>query len=389
MIVVKRPYGSFNLRIVNAKNPNNIRAHMNVEFEKNNANKPPHVYLASGRTEPAYRPPLPGQTGKKYDYGTIIRALASQIAENVGSRKTMQISVNSERLLPSSTMLPISGRIMKKIGAEILWGHSGTGATLKVSYKKFPSVAKSVLKSKKVRIPNIPPNVNYSNQIRKLQNEAVREYARNVNTRVLPLPVLHQYINKKLNNMGFTQLKTKINVMKRRIPINHKYTTLEALLQYYTNTLKKFEKERALAVSKLKQRLVKRLAKPRTRSKTVTVPHTSKSMKIQMIDTARAYIATHANLRRNAPSLNRRLGLLRNDILRNTNSNASHRHNLPNNKWSFVNFENSNNRYIFVKGVLEKNNNNEGNWRGGDVSFDRFTQNGRNFAEVMYHHRRN
>jgi hypothetical protein len=111
---------------------------------------------------------------------------------------------------------------------------------------------------------------------------------------------------------------------------------------------------------------------------------------IRMIDTARAYVAVDDELRRNAPNLNRRLGLLRNDILRHlnhTNTSMSHRHNLPNNKWSYVNAINNNNRYIFVKRVLEKNNNNQGNWRGGGVSFNRFTQNGRNFEAYEYHNR--
>ena len=376
IIAVKGNYGNVNLRIVNSNNTNRVRAHMEVHFNKNNDNKPPYVYLASGRTEPAYRPPQPGQTGRKYDYGTIIRALASQIAENVGSHKTMQISINAESLLPSRTMLPISGRIMKKIGAKILGGHSGSGATLKISYKKFPSVAKAVLKSKKVRIPILPPNVNYSNQIQKLQNEAVREYSRNnVNTRVLPLVELHGYINKKLNNMGFTQLKSKINVMKRRIPINHKHATLKALLNYYTNTLKKFEKERAVAVSKLKMRLAKKITKPKSRSKTVTVPHTNKSRKIQMIDTARAYVASNANLRKNAPNLDRRLEQLRYQVMLNKNN-----HTINNNKWSRVAVNNDNNRHIMVSGVVEKNNTNKNKWNRGDVNFENFTPNGRNFG---------
>lgn len=118
-------------------------------------------------------------------------------------------------------------------------------------------------------------------------------------------------------------------------------------------------------------------------------PNYSRQLKfIRMIDTARAYVAADEELRRNAPNLNRRLGLLRNDILRHLNhtSTNAHVHTLPNNKRSYVNFNNNNNyRSISVMRVLEKNNNNEGNWRGGDVSFNRFTQNGRNFADVIYH----
>lgn len=112
---------------------------------------------------------------------------------------------------------------------------------------------------------------------------------------------------------------------------------------------------------------------------------------LRMIDTARAYVATNANLRRNAPNLNRRLVMLRNDILRKLNhrtTNTTHNHNVNNNTFSRIGVgtNNNNNRgFIHLRNVIVRKpnnaaNNNENNWVGGGVNFTNFTNNGRNFA---------
>jgi hypothetical protein len=119
-------------------------------------------------------------------------------------------------------------------------------------------------------------------------------------------------------------------------------------------------------------------------------PNYSGQMKmLRMIDTARAVAARNASLRRNAPNLNRRLTMLRNDILRKLNhrtTNTRHNHNINNNTFSriYVGTNNNNNRgFIHLRNVLIRKpnyqNNNGSNWVGGSVNFDNFTNNGRNF----------
>jgi len=125
-------------------------------------------------------------------------------------------------------------------------------------------------------------------------------------------------------------------------------------------------------------------------------PNYSVQMKmLRMIDTARAYVARNANLRRNAPNLNRRLAMLRNDILRKLNhrtTNTTHNHTINNNTFSRINVGNNNNNnnnnrrgFIHLRNVLvRKPNNVENNgqnwdWVGGSVNFENFTNNGRNF----------
>jgi hypothetical protein len=120
-------------------------------------------------------------------------------------------------------------------------------------------------------------------------------------------------------------------------------------------------------------------------------PNYSVQMKmLRMIDAARAVVARNASLRRNAPNLNRRLAMLRNDILRKLNhrtTNTTHNHNVNNNTFTRIgvgNNNNNNNRgFIHVRNVLVRKpnneNNNGSNWAGGSVNFRNFTNNGRNF----------
>jgi hypothetical protein len=114
---------------------------------------------------------------------------------------------------------------------------------------------------------------------------------------------------------------------------------------------------------------------------------------LRMIDAARAVVARNASLRRNAPNLNRRLVMLRNDILRKLNhrtTNTTHNHTVNNNTFSRIGVgtNNNNNRgFIHIRNVLVRkpNNveNNGRNWVGGNVNFDNFTNNGRNFESYM------
>lgn len=117
-------------------------------------------------------------------------------------------------------------------------------------------------------------------------------------------------------------------------------------------------------------------------------PNYSVQMKmLRMIDAARSSVATNANLRREAPNLNRRLAMLRNDILRKLNHrtiNTSHKHNINHRTFSRINVgtNNNNNRgFIHVRNVLPRKpgNGTGSNWVGGNVNFDNFTNNGRNF----------
>jgi hypothetical protein len=117
-------------------------------------------------------------------------------------------------------------------------------------------------------------------------------------------------------------------------------------------------------------------------------PNYSIQMKmLRMIDAARTVAARNASLRRNAPNLNRRLAMLRNDILRKLNhrtTSTSHTHTINNNIFSRVNVGTNNNRgFIYIRNVLirkpNNQNNNGFNWVGGSVNFDNFTNNGRNF----------
>lgn len=266
-----------NLQIVNTADPTQQRAHMLVQFITNNKGKPV-VYLMSGKTTPEYRRPAAGTTGKNYGYGTIIRALAVKISENVKARKTKQTSVNTEALLPYGQM-PISGRIMQKLGAKLTEvNRSGTWYNFQIRHGRGihkKSFSKSVLRGKKVHVPNLPPNVNYNKQMQKLEQGLRLWYSTagvNYNTARLPLNGLHRTMNSTLNMMKLEELKTKINVMKRRIPNRNKLYTMKELVNHYASQVKQFQRSRTAALTKLKQRLALRLAKPRVRAPTITVP---------------------------------------------------------------------------------------------------------------------
>jgi hypothetical protein len=282
--VVNRGNYGVNLQIVNARsspNNTNYRAHMLVIFDTD-ANGP-HVNLASGRTREGYKKPQPGESGYNYGYGSIIRALAVQIAQDVGARVT-QTSVNVNSMLNQPGVMPISGRIMKNIGAKMTgkwqYGSGPMGAHFEVG-RRAPTRVRTVLRKKKIVIPNLPPQ--YSNQLSKLEKGLRMLYngARlSYNSTLMNLPRLHQTMNTVLNAANLSQLKTKINVMKRRIPNKTRLYSMKNLVNYYTATLKRSENARAAAVAVLKKRLEKKIAKPRARSKYIS-PAAAAAVRLQ------------------------------------------------------------------------------------------------------------
>lgn len=270
------PKNGVNLQIVNAVNPppGQYRAHMLVEFESN-AKGNPSVNLASGKTHENFRKPQPGVSGYNYGYGSIIRALAVKIGQDVGAPKITQMSVNVNRLLSNKPgELAISGRIMKNIGAKMTssWLYRGgsISATFEVG-RNVPTRVKTVLKKKGIVLPNLPPQ--YGKQLSKLEKGLRMVYTGaqlSYNSTLLNLPRLHQTMNTVLNAANLRQLKSKIDVMKRRIPNKNKLYSMKNLVNYYTTTLKKSENARAAAVAILKKRLEKKIAKPRARSKYIS-----------------------------------------------------------------------------------------------------------------------
>lgn len=251
--------------------PANIRAHMAVKFTVDKHGRP-IVELASGETAKNYRKPQPGNPGYNYGYGSIIRALALQIAQDVGAYKTIQMAVNVQGLLKNQPgAMPISGRIMKNLGAKMTssWSSGNSlAATFEVKHAN-PIRSKLVLKKKKVIIPSLPPKVDYGRQFRKLEKGLRLIYNGNslsYNSTLLTFPFLQQLLNRTLNTMKLRELKTKINVMQRRVPNKTKLYSMKKLVDYYAGTLKRFQLERAAAVSILKKRLAGRIAKPRARS---------------------------------------------------------------------------------------------------------------------------
>ena len=125
-------------------------------------------------------------------------------------------------------------------------------------------------------------------------------------------------------------------------------------------------------------------------------PNYSIQMKmLRMIETARRHVANNNILRQSSPNLNRRLALLRNDILRKLNhrtTNQRHNHNINNTKFTRINVgsnnNNNNNRgFIHVRNVVVQRPsnmpNNGNNYRGGSVNFHGFTNNGRNVGMIM------
>lgn len=266
-------------QIVSPANTVPYRTHIAVKFTIDSHGRA-IVELASGETNENFRKPQPGNAaGYNYSYGSIIRAFALQTSQDVGAYKTTQISANVSQLLSHKPgAMPISGLIMKNLGGRMIhrsqYGQGASTASFEFKHTK-PIRAMTVLKKKRVVIPTLPPKVDYGRQIRKLEKGLRLIYNGNslsYNSTLLSFPFLQQLLNRTLNTMKLRELKTKINVMQRRVPNKTKLYSMKKLVDYYASTLKRFQMERAAAVSVLKKRLAGRIAKPRARSKIISPP---------------------------------------------------------------------------------------------------------------------